>query len=229
MSSLLTITRLLLVSLLFSSRVEAATTKKRLIKTPTSTQIPSVSATPTVVPISEASKCSQEGPFTLINVFLDPPVPRKGDKVTLSVFYYAPVEVEDPDIVFAFQIEDKNFIHKSSLCENKLTKQELHNRHLDEEQIPQDDNDEIIGLKRGSIAAWRDDNTGETPPQTDNTDIQPTPTCRIRAGEHMDNIDLTWLFSTSLPLDVTMIYGHEKTPLLCAKVSLKQQKNALRH
>jgi hypothetical protein len=45
----------------------------------------------------------------------------------------------------------------------------------------------------------------------------------------MDNIDLTWLFSASPPLDVTMIYGHEKTPLLCAKVSISLQKNALRH
>ena len=206
MSSLLKLTILLLVSLLFSSRVEAAATKKRLRRsaTPTSTPLPSVSAT-SLPAVSEATKCSEEGPFTLINVFLDPPVPRKGDKVTLSVFYYAPVEVEDPDIVFAFQIEEKTFIHKSSLCENKLTKQELHNRHLDEEQIPQDDND----------------NSSETPPQTDNTDIQPTPTCRIRAGEHMDNIDLTWLFSSNPPLDVTMIYGHEKTPLLCAKVSIK--------
>ena len=109
-----------------------ADAKKRLRR---SSQSPTPSVTPTIAPLSEASKCSQEGPFTLINVFLSPPVPRKGHKVTLSVFYYAPVEVEDPDVVFAFQLQGKTFIHKSSLCDNKLTKEEIHNRHLDEEQI----------------------------------------------------------------------------------------------
>ena len=220
MSSL---TRILftLLLVLFSREAQA---KKRLRRSATASPLPSVSATPTVAPLSEAHTCSQEGPFTLINVFLNPPVPRKGDKVTLSVFYYAPVEVENPDLIFAFQLQSKTFIHKSSLCDNKLSKQEIKNRHLDEEQIPQDDNDEIIGLKRGSIATSRDDND-ETPLQPD--DEPYIPTCRVRAGEHMDNIDLTWLYEATPPLDITILYGHEKTPLLCAKLTI--QPHALRH
>lgn len=193
MSSLLT----LLLFLLAASSADAKTKKHlRRSATPTLTPTP----TPTMAPISSASKCSEEGPFTLINVFLDPPTPRKGDKVTLSVFYYAPVEVEDPNLVLAFQLAGKTFTHKSSLCANKLTQQEIHNRGLDEEQIPQDD-----------------DST--EPRLDDEADIRPPPQiCRIRVGEHMDNIDLTWLYEASPPLDVTLLYGHEKTPLLCAKL-----------
>ncbi len=197
----------LLVFLFAFSQADA---KKRLRR---SSPTPTPSPTPTFAPISDATKCSQEGPFTLINVFLNPPVPRKGDKVTLSLFYYAPVEVEDPDIIFAFQLQGKTFFHKSSLCDNKLTKQEIHNRHLDEEQIAQDDN-----------------NDTQIPRGDDDSDIRPAPPCRIRTGEHMDNIDLTWLYEASPPLDITMLYGHEKTPLLCAKLSIAPpQQNALRH
>jgi hypothetical protein len=207
--SSLTQTLFMLLLVFFSREAQA---KKRLRRslTPSVTPTP----TPTIAPLSEAHTCSQEGPFTLINVFLNPSVPRKGDKVTLSVFYYAPVEVENPDLIFAFQIKGKTFIHKSSLCENKLTKQEIKNRHLDEEQIPQDDNDEFNNKpQRGD----------------DDSDIHPAPPCRIRAGEHMDNIDITWLYEANPPLDITMLYGHEKTPLLCAKVSIALPKNALRH
>ena len=190
MSSLLTLIIFLLVS------VADAKPKKHLRRSST----PSLTPTPTIAPISHASKCSQEGAFTFINVFLNPPAPRKGDKVTLSMFYYAPVEVTDPDIIFAFQIHGKTFSHKSSLCENKLTKQEIHNRHLDEEQIPQDD-----------------DNT--EPHGDDEADIRAAPSCRIRIGEHMDNIDLTWLYESAQP-EVTLLYGHEKTPLMCAHLSV---------
>lgn len=165
-------------------------------------QSPTPSATPTIAPISHAQKCDHDGSFSLINVFLSPPTPRKGDKVTLSVFYYAPVEVEDPDLIIATSIAGKTFIHKSSLCDNKLTKQEIHNRHLDEEQIPQDDD-------------------SSEPRTDDDSDIrQPPPLCRIRVGEHMDNIELTWLYEASPPLDITVLYGHEKTPLLCAKLTV---------
>jgi hypothetical protein len=196
----------LLVLLLAFNQAEA---KKRLRRSSS----PTPSVTPTVAPISDATKCSQEGPFTLINVFLNPPVPRKGDKVTLSLFYYAPVEVEDPDVIFATILGGKTFFHKSSLCDNKLTKQEIRNRHLDEEQIPQDDN-----------------NDAQLPHGNDDSDIHPAPPCRIRVGEHMDNIDLTWLYEASPPLDITMLYGHEKTPLLCSKLTIMPpQQNALRH
>ena len=188
MSSLLTLATLIIVSIL-SSRVEA---KKRL-----RSQTPTLTPTPQPFLPSHVSKCSQEGPLTLINVFLNPPRPRQGDKVTLSVFYYAPVEVEDPDLVFAFQLADKTFIHKSSLCANKLSKQEIHARGLDEEQVPQDDDSKPI--------------------TDDNEDARLPPPCRIRVGEHMDNIDLTWLYaSATQPQEVTMLYGHEKTPLICA-------------
>ena len=184
----------ILILVFLSSRTAEA--KKRLRRSAT----PSLTPTPTIAPISHVSKCSQEGPFTLINVFLDPPIPRQGDKVTLSVFYYAPVEVEDPDLIFAFQLAGKTFTHKSSLCANKLTKQEIHNRHLDEEQIPQDD-----------------DLDQPQPLTDDNADIRaPPPPCRIRVGEHMDNLDLTWLYASNPPLETTLLYGHEKTPLMCA-------------
>lgn len=178
--------------------------KKRLRRSATAT----ATATATIAPVSHATKCRHEGSFSLINVFLNPPTPRKGDKVTLSIFYYAPVEVEDPDLVIATHIADKTFIHKSSLCDNKLTKQEIHNRHLDEEQLPQDDNDGIIGLKRDHIS------TG------DDSDIHQPQMCHIRVGEHMDNIELSWLYDASPPLDITIIYGHEKTPLLCTNLSI---------
>ncbi len=197
------LTSLLVLLLAFS---QATAAKKRLRRSVT----PTPSATPTIAPISHAQKCDHDGSFTLINVFLNPPTPRKGDKVTLSIFYYAPVEVEDPDLIFATSIggpasSAKTFFHKSSLCDNKLTKQEIHNRHLDEEQIPQDDND------------------SEAKPRTDDdSDIRQPQLCRIRVGEHMDNIEITWLYEASPPLDVTLLYGHEKTPLLCAKLAVSQ-------
>jgi hypothetical protein len=196
---------ILILVLLLSRAVEA---KKRLRSSAT----PTLTPTPTIAPISHVSKCSQEGPFTLINVFLDPPIPRQGDKVTLSVFYYAPVEVEDPDLIFAFQLAGKTFTHKSSLCANKLTKQEIHNRHLDEEQIPQDD-----------------DVDQPQPLTDDNADIRaPPPPCRIRVGEHMDNLDLTWLYASNPPLETTLLYGHEKTPLMCAHLIINPA-HMLRH
>lgn len=193
----------ILLLVFLSSRAAAA--KKRLRRSATLTPSVTPSTTPIGVPhfASHASKCSEEGPFTLINVFLNPPTPRQGDKVTLSVFYYAPVEIEDPNVIFAFNLQGKTFAHKSSLCANKLTQQEIHNRHLDEEQIPQDD--------------YQD----QTQPRLDDeADIRP---CRIRVGEHMDNIDLTWLYEASPPHDLTLLYGHEKTPLLCAKISVQNQ------
>jgi hypothetical protein len=201
----------LLTLLLFLLAAISAEAKKRLRRSTSPSPTPSPS--PTIAPISHASKCSEEGSFTLINVFLNPPVPRKGDKVTLSVFYYAPVEVEDPDIIFAFQLAGKTFTHKSSLCDNKLSKQEIHNRHLDDEQIQQDDNDGIIGLKRDQPQPLTDDDA----------DIRaPPPPCRIRVGEHMDNIEISWLFESNPLSSMTLLYGHEKTPLLCARIEVNQ-------
>ena len=220
----------ILILVFLSSRAAAA--KKRLRRSATPTPSVTPTPTPTGAPLfaSHASKCSEEGPFTLINVFLNPPTPRQGDKVTLSVFYYAPVEIEDPNVIFAFNLQGKTFAHKSSLCANKLTQQEIHNRHLDEEQIPQDDNDEVIGLKLNSHAVKRDDNdeviglklNSHAVKRDDNDEADISP-CRIRVGEHMDNIDLTWLYASSPPHDLTLLYGHEKTPLLCAKISVQKQ------
>ena len=198
----------LLALLLFLLAASSAEAKKRLRRSTT----PTPTATPTIAPISHASKCSQEGPLTLINVFLNPPAPRKGDKVSLSIFYYAPVEVEDPDLVMVFNLQGKTFTHKSSLCDNKLTKQEIQNRGLDEEQILQDD-----------------DVDQSQPTTDDNADIRAQPPCHIRVGEHMDNIDLTWFYESSQLSSMTLLYGHEKTPLLCARIEVNQRIHVLDH
>ena len=67
------------------------------------------------------SKCIEESAgFKITNFFLEPPVPVRGQNVSLEVFYYAPIEIQNPDVYYILEFRDVKLRLTSQACGSKV-------------------------------------------------------------------------------------------------------------
>ena len=67
------------------------------------------------------SKCIDDSAgFKITNYFLEPPVPVRGQNVSLEVFYYAPIEIQNPDVYYILEFRDVKIRLTSQTCGSKV-------------------------------------------------------------------------------------------------------------
>lgn len=67
------------------------------------------------------SKCIEESAgFKITNFFLEPAAPVKGQNVSLEVFYYAPIEIQNPDVYYILEFRDVKLRLTSQACGSKV-------------------------------------------------------------------------------------------------------------
>jgi len=67
------------------------------------------------------SKCIEESAgFKITNFFLEPPAPVKGQNVSLEVFYYAPIEIQNAEIYYVLEFRDVKIQLASQNCGSKV-------------------------------------------------------------------------------------------------------------